>query len=167
MPNRTVGKGARESVASAVGVVSGRVAATTSWEGVDLSAVVTAANAGAQEAMDVLFARLRPAIVAYCQSRVQRQHHADIVQDICVAVLEVVRRPMQRPDLFLGYVYGICKNKVVDHYRRAGRDRSRPVDTLPDIVDPAASVEDRVVLRHDPALRALGVLPSRYRHILM
>ncbi|HEX3647021.1 MAG TPA: sigma-70 family RNA polymerase sigma factor, partial [Pseudonocardiaceae bacterium] len=107
-----------------------------------------------------LLAWVRPLAVRYCRARMGRQQGSfasadDVAQEVCLAVLTALpgHRYQERP--FAAFVYGIAAQKV------AGRsDRIPGTDTR---------AVQRVVQGGLPARMAslLGVLPARYREILV
>lgn len=91
----------------------------------------------------------------------------DVVQEICLGLLIALPRYENRQESFMPYVYRICRNKLVDQYRKSGRNKSVPTAVVPDQADHAAPAPDEAAMtRLDPALRALAVLSPGYRRIL-
>ena len=70
----------------------------------------------------------------------------------------------------MAFVYGIVRNKVIDAYRAAGRDRSEPMEDLPDHIDDddRAGPEAAVLRSADRALlhELLDQLPELQREVL-
>ena len=70
----------------------------------------------------------------------------------------------------MAFVYGIVRNKVIDAYRAAGRDRSEPMEDLPDRIDDddRAGPEAAVLRSADRALlhELLDQLPELQREVL-
>jgi RNA polymerase sigma-70 factor, ECF subfamily len=62
-----------------------------------------------------------------------------------VAVVAALRRFSGTPEEFPRYVWGIASHKVSDALRRLGRDRSTPVDVVPEVSDPGEAPEVRAV----------------------
>lgn len=129
---------------------------------------------GDREAIDTLFAWIRPAIVRYCRSRIGRSGSAyasadDVAQEICIAVLGALSRYGDEPQSFLPFVYGIAAHKVADHYRRSGRDRSDPSADVPDGIDVSAGPEQQMMAAdlRDRLAGLLATLPPRQREILV
>ncbi|MCU1692406.1 MAG: polymerase, sigma-24 subunit, subfamily [Frankiales bacterium] len=79
-------------------------------------------------------------------------------------------RPLRRPGgSFTAFAYGIAGHKVADALRASYRDRSEPVEQLPESVDTAAGPEDSA-LASDEAARArllLDRLPEAQRELLL
>lgn len=58
-----------------------------------------------------------------CRSRVEAE---DLTAEVFIAAAEAVRRP-QAPDLSVAWLIGVARHKLVDHWRRAERERRRLV----------------------------------------
>lgn len=143
---------------------------TLSPSGVDINGIVAAAAVGQDGAMADLMARIRPMVLGFCRSRLRGSRFVspeDIAQEVCIAVMSALPRYQAR-DRFTGFVFGIASHKIVDALRAVRRDRSVPVDTVPEVGSRTESPEDTAIrsdeLRSIESL--LGVLPSRQRAIL-
>src|SRR5207245_4957346 len=127
------------------GDVSGRVTSTRA--GADLPPpVIAAALNGDPAAVSTLFSQIRPAMIRYCRARITpRSGHGsadDVAHDICLAVLRGLPTFVGEPDQVWRWVYGIAAHKVIDYYRRSGRDRSDPTEHPPSRADPRAGPEE-------------------------
>jgi RNA polymerase sigma-70 factor (ECF subfamily) len=128
--------------------VSGK--ATSERAGADLPAeLIAAALTGDPDAVSRLFSQIRPALVRYCRARITpRSGHGgadDVAQDICVAVLRGLPTFAGRPDEIRSWVYGIAAHKIIDYYRRSGRDMSDPAEHPPNWADPRAGPEELAI----------------------
>lgn len=140
----------------------------------ELSPLVAAARQGDAAAGDALLARLRPGLLRYCRARLGRTDGSygsadDVAQEVCVAVFTSLDRYVDHGRSFSAFAYGIAGHKVADALRASYRDRSEPVDVLPEPVDTAAGPEDLAVAS-DEAARArllLERLPEAQRELLL
>src|ERR1044072_5972764 len=130
--------------------------------------LVISSMKGEDDAIASLFTWIRPVIVRNCRSRIGRSGSAyssadDVAQEICVAVLGALGRYNDDPESFLPFVYAIAAQKVADHYRKAGRDRSDPSADVPDGIDVTASPEQPIMAAAPPAglTDPLAPLPPR------
>lgn len=108
--------------------------------------LVAAAQIGDPAAVSRLLGCLRPALVRYCRARIApRAGHDgadDVAHEICIAVLRGLPKFQGEPHAVVRWVYGIAAHKVIDHYRRSGRDLSNPTEDIPAQVDPRAGPEE-------------------------
>jgi len=133
-----------------------------------------AAAVGDESALADLMARIRPMVLGFCRSRLQgsrRISAEDVTQEVCIAVMRALPRYEHRGK-FTAFVFGIAAHKVVDAVRAAHRDRSFPVENVPDIgLETCTSIEspDEHVVRAerlDSIEAMLAVLTPRQRNIL-
>ena len=139
----------------------------------DLDRLVAAALAGERGAMDTLLRILRPLVVRYCRSRLGGYERVnaspdDVAQEVCLAVLRALPGYQDQGRPFLAFVYGIAQHKVVDAHRAAGRDRSDPVDELPEQQDGYDGPEQFAIAGSDSVEMAalLAELPEKQREVL-
>ncbi len=139
----------------------------------DLDRLVASALAGERGAMDTLLRILRPLVVRYCRSRLGGYERVnaspdDVAQEVCVAVLRALPTYQDQGRPFLAFVYGIAQHKVVDAHRAAGRDRSDPVDELPEQQDVHDGPEQFAIAGSDSVEMAalLAELPEKQREVL-
>ena len=123
--------------------------------------------------MDTLLRILRPLVVRYCRSRLGGYERVnaspdDVAQEVCVAVLRALPTYQDQGRPFLAFVYGIAQHKVVDAHRAAGRDRSDPVDELPEQQDVHDGPEQFAIAGSDSVEMAalLAELPEKQREVL-
>lgn len=107
------------------------------------------AAAGDHYAVGTLLAHLQPAVIRYCRGRLAvttaRQSADDVAQEILLAVFAALPRFQGSPQDFLSFVYGIARHKVTDAYRANGRDKSTPVEELPDTTDNELGPDEQVL----------------------
>lgn len=140
----------------------------------ELAPLVAAAREGDAAAAEELIARLRPGLLRYCRARLGRTDGSygsadDVAQEVCMAVYTSVERYVDQGRSFTAFAYGIAGHKVADALRASYRDRSEPVDTLPETVDTADGPEEAAVAG-DEAVRArllLDRLPDAQRELLL
>ena len=145
---------------------------TTLGDGLDAS--VAAAVEGDPRAIDKVLASIRPLVVRYCRARVGRQERSfasadDVAQEVCLAVLTALPSYRDQGRPFLAFVYGIAAHKVADAHRAAARNRSDPMDIVPERFSAEAGPE-QIALDGEAAERMnrlLAVLPEKQREILI
>lgn len=107
------------------------------------------AAAGDRHAVNRLLALLQPAVIRYCRGRLATataRHSADdVAQEILLSVFGALHRFQGNPQGFLAFVYGIARHKVTDAYRANGRDKSTPVEELPDNTDKQLGPDEHVM----------------------
>lgn len=139
-----------------------------------LTGSVAAAVDGSPDAVNALFAQLYPMVVRYCQARIGNSRYAaagadDVAQDVCVVAADALPRFRGGPHLFVPFVYGTAAHKVVDYFRRTGRERSYPVGELPDWEDTRPGPELQAIRHelHDKVALMMPVLNHRQREIVL
>jgi RNA polymerase sigma-70 factor (ECF subfamily) len=140
----------------------------------DLAPLVAAARTGDAAAADELIARLRPGLLRYCRARLGRTDGSygsadDVAQEVCTAVFTSLDRYVEQGRSFTAFAYGIAGHKVADALRATYRDRSEPVEVLPEAVEPSPGPED-AALAAEEAARAralLDRLPEHQRELLL
>jgi RNA polymerase sigma-70 factor (ECF subfamily) len=140
----------------------------------DLAVVVDAAIAGSRPAVERLLSVIRPLVLRYCRARIGYQERSfassdDVAQEVCLAVLTALPTYVDQGRPFLAFVYGIAAHKVADARRAAARNRSDPVNTLPDEPTVDAGPEQRVIHREMSTSinELLRLLPAKQREILV
>jgi len=135
--------------------------------------LVAQAQAGDARAVHELISAVRPAVFRYCRSRLGTyagglEAADDVVQEICVAVLQVLPRYQRQGAPFAAFVYGIAAHKVADA-QRGFRRSAVLVEDLPDQVDTAQTPEEHAISA--ASVRAtdelLARLPERTRQVLL
>ena len=91
---------------------------------------------------------------------------ADLVQDVLLMTLQKLRRgEIRDPAQIVSFVFGACKQTVVDG-RRTGRRRERILDAFPLDLLPLEA-DDADELDAGRLLQCLGRLPERERAVLV
>ena len=139
----------------------------------DLDRLVASSLAGEHDAMETLLRILRPLVVRYCRSRLGGYERVnaspdDVAQEVCVAVLRALPTYQDQGRPFLAFVYGIAQHKVVDAHRAAGRDRSDPMDELPEQQDSHDGPEQHALALADSTEMAalMAELPEKQQEVL-
>lgn len=139
----------------------------------ELDTLAGMAAAGDKDALNRLLGLLRTPVVRYCRARMGEgiglQTAEDVAQDVLFAVCGALNRYRPGETAAMAFVYGIARNKVVDAFRAAGRDRSEPTDTVPDDVSDGPGPEAAAVLGTEVGeLRTmLEQLPAAHREVLV
>jgi RNA polymerase sigma-70 factor (ECF subfamily) len=138
-----------------------------------LDALVGAVVHGERHAMDSLLRRINPLVVRYCRARLGWQERTsasadDVAQEVLLAVMTALPKYRDQGRPFLAFVYGIASHKVADAHRGAARNKSDPVDEVPDELVEADGPEQRVLQAEqaDWMSRQLDILPDRQREVL-
>lgn len=140
----------------------------------DLETAVPAAVGGDPDAVQTVLTSIRPLVVRYCRARIGRNHRSfttadDIAQEACLAVFQTLPRYRAQGQPFLAFVYGIAAHKVADARRAAARNKSDPVDEIPDSTDHSAGPEGNLLAEESSTwmARLLTVLPNTQREIVV
>uniref|UniRef100_UPI0039BF64DC RNA polymerase sigma factor ShbA n=1 Tax=Lentzea alba TaxID=2714351 RepID=UPI0039BF64DC len=133
---------------------------------------VSAAAAGDHRARARLFAHLYPLITRYCRARIGmhlRDMADDVVQESLMSVLQALPKYRVTGSSFLAFAYGIAAHKVADARRRLARNRTDPVNDVPDMAWDGVGPEQHA-LRSELSARMgtlLGELSEWQREILI
>jgi RNA polymerase sigma-70 factor, ECF subfamily len=128
---------------------------------------------GDRAALDQLLALIGTPVTRYCRARmggsIGLQSPEDVAQDVLLAVCDALHRFRPGEKAVMAFVYGIARNKVVDTFRAAGRDRSDPTDAVPETTDSGAGPEDQAVLGAEVGVlrELLEQLPQTHREVLV
>jgi RNA polymerase sigma-70 factor (ECF subfamily) len=142
----------------------------------ELDELALRASTGDRAALSELLTRIRGPVVWQCRARmsgrtVGQQTPEDVAQEVLIAVCGALRRFRPAELRFMAFVYGIVRNKVIDAYRAASRDRSDPTEELPDHIDEddCAGPEAAVLRSADLDLlqELLDQLPDNQREVLV
>jgi RNA polymerase sigma-70 factor (ECF subfamily) len=139
----------------------------------DLDTLVQAAATGDLSARDRCFAVIMPMVQRYCRARmgnrdVATQSPADVAQEVCIAAFKALPRYQDNGGSFSHLVYAIAANKVADAYRAASRDKSSPVEELPEL-SMLADGPENLAMAADLKVRMarlLATLPDVQREVL-
>ena len=109
-------------------------------EGEDFAKLVDAAKAGHRSAVNDLLRVLQPDIIRYCRARLGRSHGTytaadDVAQEVLLAAFHALHTYGDSGERFKAFVFGIAKNKIIDHHRKASREQHAQLDEAPDIAD--------------------------------
>jgi RNA polymerase sigma-70 factor (ECF subfamily) len=141
----------------------------------ELDDLALRASGGDQQALSDLLDRIRGPVVWQCRARMNgrtigQQTAEDIAQEVLIAVCGALGRFRPAETRWMAFVYGIVRNKVIDAYRAAGRDRSEPMVDLPDHIDDddRAGPEAAALRSADRELlhELLAELPELQREVL-
>lgn len=139
----------------------------------ELELAVADAVKGDRTAAARVLELVRPGVVRYCRSRVGGSERVnlsadDVAQEVLIAVLSALPgyRDQGRP--FMAFVYGIAAHKVADAHRGASRNKSDPVEYLPEVLSTDTGPEDHVLDGEvsRAVSRLLGTLPEKQREII-
>jgi len=136
--------------------------------------LIAGAVRGDRRAREELLALIHPRVLRYCRARMGYRESVlcsadDVAQDVCVAVVGALQTYQLRGLSFRAFVYGIAAHKVADAFRASGRDRTEPVDELPDSPVSTDGPEQRMLAAERTAhLEALlAHLTPRQREVLL
>jgi RNA polymerase sigma-70 factor (ECF subfamily) len=142
----------------------------------ELDELALRASGGDRAALGELLNRIRGPVVWQCRARmggrtVGQHTPEDVAQEVLIAVCGALGRFRPAETRWMAFVYGIVRNKVIDAYRAASRDRSEPVEELPDHVDDDDRAgPEAAVLRsadHELLHELLNELPDAQREVLV
>lgn len=142
--------------------------------GLDLDALVRAAQDGDEAAIAQMIAALLPRISRYCRGRIGPRHSTfasadDVAQEALMAVLHAL--PTYRRDgvNFFGFAFGIAAHKVADFHRKRQREPGVPTAEPPAVEDGDGGPEQKVLHAEQSERlgRLLDVLNDRQREILV
>lgn len=144
------------------------------FTGDELDRAVTAATQGDRSALSDVLESVRPMVVRYCRARVGGgERHSlsadDVAQEVCMAVMTALPRYQDQGRPFMAFVYGIAAHKVADAHRAAGRNKSEPVEELPEQMATGGGPEQRAI-DSDAGRRMnalLTKLPEKQREVLV
>jgi RNA polymerase sigma-70 factor, ECF subfamily len=136
----------------------------------DLTPFVLEAQAGEPAAWDRLLRRYQLPLYSYAYELVRdEQASLDIVQE---TFINAVRRvaSLREAGKFGSWLFGICHQKCLQHWRRHGREARLREEELPaDWPDPASDPGELLIHREAEAqfLRALEQLPAPQRAVVL
>ena len=142
--------------------------------GDSLDGVVARAVNGDRDALREVLETIRPIVFRYCRARVGSAERSglsadDVAQEVCLAAITALPRYKDQGRPFLAFVYGIAAHKVADAHRAAGRNKSDPMDVVPERLSGEAGPEQMAIDSESSARMAelLQVLPEKQREILI
>lgn len=142
--------------------------------------MIVSALAGDRLAVEAVVSIIEPLVVHYCRARLggpgRRGGRADdIAREVCVAVVAALPGYRMQGRPFLGFVFAIASQTVIDAHGHALGDRSEPVTAVPETreVPETGKVTDGPPhgARHadmpGQVERLLARLPDDQREVLM
>lgn len=124
----------------------------------DFADVLTAAQEGSTEALDLLWRDYHPSLLRYLRTT-EPGAAEDLASDVWLLATQNLGRFRGGEPHFRAWLFTIARRRVIDHHRRATRRRTTPVSWIPDCPapdDPAATALDTVSLGDlGPHLRSL------------
>ena len=139
-----------------------------------LDSVVADAVNGDRDALREVLETIRPIVVRYCRARVGAAERSglsadDVAQEVCLAAITALPRYKDQGRPFLAFVYGIAAHKVADAHRAAGRNKSDPMDIVPERSSGEAGPEQLAIDSEQSAKmnELLQILPEKQREILV
>lgn len=139
----------------------------------EIEQLAMAARTGEARALNAFLKAIEGQVLRYCRSRLATgsvQTANDVAQDVLYAVCDAL--PRYQPEAggsVMAFVLGIARFKVVDAFRAGGRDRSIPVDIVPDRPDHEDGPAE-IAIRGTEAVRlraALAQLPENHREVIV
>lgn len=131
--------------------------------------VIDAARRGEPAAVEAVYRRYAPAVLAWFRARLGDEHLAeDLTGDAFVAVIGALPRYQGGPEAFAGWLFTLVRRDFVDHLRRVSRRPESPVaEPRPDATVPDAA--DEVVARGeaDRVRAALAALSPDQQEVLV
>ena len=139
----------------------------------ELELAVAAAVSGDRSAVTRVLELVRPGVVRYCRSRVGGAERAfpsadDVAQEVMIAVVSALPAYRDQGRPFMAFVYGIAAHKVADAHRGSARNKSDPVEYLPEVLSTDTGPEDHVLdgEMSRAVRRLLEILPEKQREII-
>lgn len=119
--------------------------------GAEFDAVLSAAVAGEDWAITVLYRDLQPGLLRYLRARAPEVAE-DLAADVWVAAAPQLPSFVGSEDRFRAWMFTIARNKLLEHWRKVGRRRTTPV--------PAEALAERAGA-DDPTAAILGRLSAQ------
>jgi RNA polymerase sigma-70 factor (ECF subfamily) len=128
---------------------------------VDLSSLVTAAQAGDRGALEKLLREIRPHLYRYVLSRlVDRGLAEDVTQEVSMTVVAALPRYVDTGRSVLAWVFGIAVRKVSEAHRALRRRPETLLDAVPDGASPANDEPEHAVLALETTREVAGLLDA-------
>jgi RNA polymerase sigma-70 factor, ECF subfamily len=105
----------------------------------EIERLAIAARSGDPRALNAFLGAIQGQVLRYCRSKVAQGGTLtahDVAQDVLYAVCDAL--PRYQPEdggSVMAFVLGIARFKIVDAFRAGGRDRSVPMEIVPDRPD--------------------------------
>jgi RNA polymerase sigma-70 factor, ECF subfamily len=130
--------------------------------------ILTAARLGEEWAVAALWRDVHPRLLRYLRVAAGAEAAEDLASEIWLDVAGGLRRFDGDRTSFLRFVFTICRRRVIDAGRRAGRRRTElmPPDALA-VAGPAAVDDVDAGLALDAALARLTALPREQAEVIL
>jgi RNA polymerase sigma-70 factor, ECF subfamily len=130
--------------------------------------ILTAARLGEEWAVAALWRDVHPRLLRYLRVAAGAEAAEDLASEIWLDVAGGLRRFDGDRTSFLRFVFTICRRRVIDAGRRAGRRRTElmPPDALA-VAGPAAVDDVDAGLALDAALARLAALPRDQAEVIL
>jgi RNA polymerase sigma-70 factor (ECF subfamily) len=121
--------------------------------GAEFTAVLRAAQDGSSDAVALLYADLNPALVRFMRARVGDAGE-DLAQDTWTSVARQLSGFTGNETSFRAWFFTIAHRRIVDHWRRTGRQRDvpAPAEEIDARLEAAEPIDD---LSADAAVQAI------------
>jgi RNA polymerase sigma-70 factor (ECF subfamily) len=132
--------------------------------------VLDAARAGEGPAVEALYRRYAPAVLAWHRARVSDQHLAeDLTSEAFLAVLRALPGYQGGPEALAGWIFTLVRRDLVDHLRRVQRRPETLVEITEDLGGTAPDVAETAAARGDAdeVRAALAQLSPDQREVLV
>ncbi|MAO89314.1 MAG: RNA polymerase subunit sigma-70 [Dehalococcoidia bacterium] len=107
---------------------------------------VVLAQKGESSAFEALYDHFYDQIFRYITFKTSDYLIAeDLTEDVFLRMLESIRKFKPQGHPFSAWLFRIAHNRVIDHYRKRGRDRNVPLDTILTTVGESESTLDNYV----------------------
>ena len=107
---------------------------------------VVLAQKGESSAFEALYDHFYDQIFRYIAFKTSDSLIAeDLTEDVFLRMLESIRKFKPQGHLFSSWLFRIAHNRVIDHYRKRGRDKNVPLDTILTTVGESQSTLDTYV----------------------
>ena len=138
----------------------------------EIDRLAAAARSGEPRDVNAFLRAVEGQVVRYCRSKLPTSgpHTAhDVAQDVLYALCDALPRYEPNGGSVMAFVLGIARFKIVDAFRAGGRDRSVPVEAVPDRPDLTAGPELAAVLstETDRLRAALAQLGEYQREVVV
>lgn len=135
---------------------------------IDLSRIITRAQAGDTAAFGELYARYAALILRYFHLRTRETELAqDLTQEVFIRVIKGINNLQYRGEkLFLGWLYTIAGNVFIGQARRK-RAAATSLDATVDVADPRGQEEVNLLFERMSLQHAMMQLTAEQQHVLM
>ena len=136
----------------------------------EFAGVLSAAQAGAEWALTVLYKDLHSSVIRYL--RAQEPGEADdIASETWIDVAQSLHRFRGNENDFRKWVFTIARRRLIDHRRRVARRKTQSVPTenlidLPDLGDVEAEAVDTLTVQ-DAIQKIVAVLPADQAEVVL